>query len=171
MTQSEKAMAEVNKINAEAQRINLEYSPEMMQYKQQAEAVKIAGDVEKSRIGLETEKIKAEVAKVKAMSDIEVEREKARASIESPRSLADTVPPVILVDNNGSVGEVIRPTIAAMTNFLSDATSAFDNIANTQTRMTEQMQDIVENINKPKNAKVVIRKNADGSYVGEKTED
>ena len=171
LTQSEKAMAEVNKINAEAQRINLEYSPEMMQYKQQAEAVKIAGDVEKSRIGLETEKIKAEVARVKAMSDIEVEREKSRAVIESPRPVAETVPPVILFDNNGSVGEVIRPTIAAMTNFLNDATTAFDNISNTQNRMTEQMQGIVENINKPKNAKVVIRKNADGSYVGEKTGD
>lgn len=171
VTQSEKAMAEVNKINAEAQRITLEYSPEMMQYKQQAEAVKIAGDVEKSRIGLETEKIKAEVARVKAMSEIEVEREKSRAVIETPRPVAETSPPVILVDSNGSVGEVIRPTIAAMTSFLNDATTAFDSISSNQSRMTEQMQGIVESINKPKNAKVVIKKRPDGSYVGEKTED
>ena len=105
------------------------------------------------------------------MSDIEVEREKSRAVIESPRPVAETSPPVILVDSNGSVGEVIRPTIAAMTNFLSDATSAFDSISSTQSRMTEQMQDIVQSINKPKNAKVVIKKRPDGSYVGEKTED
>jgi hypothetical protein len=172
MTQSEKAMAEVNKINAEAQKIALEYSPEMIQMQQQAEAAKIAAEVERDQIKLETERLKAQVAEIQAMANIEVEREKSRAVIQAPQPAApvQTQAPMILVDANGSIGDIVAPTLSAMTNFVSDATAAFDSIAGQQVALTESIKGIAEKLDKPSKSTVVIKKRPDGSYIGEKTE-
>jgi hypothetical protein len=171
MTQSEKAMAEVEKIRAEAQRIALEYNPEMIQYQQQAETAKMAAEVEKDRIRLETERLKARVAEIKALADLEIEREKAKAAIEAPRVETREMPaPVVVVDNAGNTSQFVKQSVDQMNMFLNEASSAIDRVSAQQANMTQTLEGVIDTMNKPKTAKVVIKKRADGSYVGEKTE-
>jgi hypothetical protein len=172
MTQAEKAMAEVEKIRAEAQRIALEYNPEMIQYQQQAEAAKMAAEVEKDRIRLETERLKAQVAEIKALADLEIEREKARAAIEAPRSETREIPaPVVLVDNAGNTSQFVKQSVDQMNMFLNEASNAIDRVSAQQANMNQTLENVIDTMNKPKVAKVVIKKRPDGSYVGEKTEE
>jgi hypothetical protein len=172
ITQAEKALAEAEKIKAEAQKIAAEFSPEMIQAKQAGEAAKIDADVEKARLQAETARVNAEVARIKALAEVDMEREKARASIESPRPMRPepSAPPMIVVDNDGGIAKVVKPAIDAMSMALADAGAAIEGLAQSQAAIAAKIDDVDAKASRPRNAKVVVRKAADGSYVGERIE-
>jgi len=173
ITQAQKALAEAEKIKAEAQKIAAEFSPEMIQAKQAGEVAKIDADVEKARLQAETARLNADVARIKALAEVEMEREKARASIESPRPMRaePSAPPMIVVDNDGGIAKVLKPAIDAMSMALADAGAAIEGLAQSQAAISAKIDDVDAKASRPRNAKVVVRKAPDGSYVGERIED
>jgi hypothetical protein len=170
ITQAQKALAEAEKIKAEAQKIAAEFSPEMIQAKQAGEVAKIDADVEKARLQAETARVNAEVARIKAMAEVEMEREKARAVVEAPQRETNSNPPLIVVDQNGGIQKVMAPAIEAMSMALADAGAAIESLAQSQGQMVEKMDANHAQSEKSRKAKVVVRKAADGSYVGERIE-
>jgi F0F1-type ATP synthase membrane subunit b/b' len=154
ITQAQKALAEAEKIKAEAQKIAAEFSPEMIQAKQAGEVAKIDADVEKARLQAETARVNAEVARIKALAGVEMEREKARA----------------VGDNDGGIANVLKPAIDAMSMALADANAAIKGLAQSQAAIAAKIDDVDAKASRPRNAKVVVRKAADGSYVGERIE-
>jgi hypothetical protein len=157
ITQAEKALAEAEKIKAEAQKIAAEFSPEMIQAKQAGEVAKIDADVEKARLQAETARVNAEVARIKAMAEVEMEREKARAVVEAPRKEENEMPSVIVMDNNSEIMKKLAPTLQKMTDALEKAGVAIDGLNESQIEAS-----------KLKNSKVIVRKEPDGSYIGER---
>jgi hypothetical protein len=172
ITQAQKALAEAEKIKAEAQKIAAEFSPEMIQAKQAGEVAKIDADVEKARLQAETARLNADVARIKAMAEVEMEREKTRASIESPRPMRAEpgAPPMIVVDNDGGIAKVLKPAIDAMSMALADAGAAIEGLAQSQAAIAAKIDDVDAKASRPRNAKVVVRKQPDGSYQGERIE-
>ena len=134
---------------------------------------KMAMENEKERMKLEVARLQADVAQVKALSELEGERERTRATIEAPRPtrIETSVPPMVVVDNDGSVAKVIKPTIDAMTMALGEANAAIEGLVLRQGQMIEQLQDVRAQATKKRSAKVVVRKRSDGSYEGERIED
>jgi hypothetical protein len=154
IAQAEKALADAEKIKKEAQKIAAEFSPEMIQAKQAGEAAKIDADVEKARLQAETARVNAEVARIKALAEVDMEREKARA----------------VVDQNGGIQKVMAPAIEAMSMALADAGAAIESLAQSQGQMVEKMDANHAQSEKNRKSKVVVRKAADGSYIGERIE-
>jgi len=113
------------------------------------------------------------VARIKALAEVEMEREKTRASIESPRPMRAEpgAPPMIVVDNDGGIAKVLKPAIDAMSMALADAGAAIEGLAQSQAAISAKIDDVDAKASRPRNAKVVVRKAPDGSYVGERIED
>jgi hypothetical protein len=168
ITQAQKALAEADKIKAEAQKIAAEFSPEMIQAKQAGEVAKIDADVEKARLQAETARLNADVARIKALAEVEMEREKARAVVEAPQRETNSNPPLIVVDQNGGIQKVMAPAIEAMSMALADAGAAIESLAQSQGQMVEKMDANHAQSERSRKSKVVVRKAADGSYVGER---
>jgi hypothetical protein len=154
IAQAEKALADAEKIKTEAQKIAAEFSPEMIQAKQAGEAAKIDADIEKARLQAETARVNAEVARIKALADVEMEREKARAAVESSRPEQQEIAPMIVVEHNGDIMKKLTPSIQRMTEALENAGIVLEGMNQKQTEAAK--------------AKVIVRKGPDGTFIGER---
>jgi hypothetical protein len=173
LSQAQKTLAEVEKIKAEAQKLATEYNPATVQLERDFETQKLVMENERERMKVEIARLQAEVAQVKALSELEGERERTRATIEAPRPtrIETSVPPMVVVDNEGNVAKVVKPTIDAMTMALGEANAAIEGLVLAQEQMIEQLQDVRAQATRRRSAKVVVRKRPDGSYEGERIED
>ena len=155
LSQAQKTLAEVEKIKAEAQKLASEYDPAAVQMERDFEAQKLAMENEKERMKVEIARLQADVAQVKALSELEGERERTRATIEAPQPEA-AIAPIIMVNNDGKTAEVIQPTVDAMSMVIAQTNDVINALRANQDAL--------------KKAKVVVRKAPDGSFIGERQE-
>jgi hypothetical protein len=105
------------------------------------------------------------------MADVEIQRENDRVRREAPQRESNSNPPLIVVDQNGGIQKIMAPAIEAMSMALADAGAAIEILAQSQGQMVEKLDANHAQSEKSRKAKVVVRKAADGSYVGERVED
>ena len=155
LSQAQKTLAEVEKIKAEAQKLATEYDPATVQLERDFETQKLVLENEKERMKVEIARLQADIAQVKALSDLESERERTRATIEAPQAEAP-ISPIIMVSNDGKTAEVIQPTVDAMSLVLAQTHDVINALKANQDAL--------------KRTKLIVRKSPDGSYVGERQE-
>ncbi|CAB4155925.1 Phage P22-like portal protein [uncultured Caudovirales phage] len=171
LSQAEKTLAEVEKIKAEAQKLATEYDPSTVQMERDFEERKMAMENEKERMKLEVARLQSEVAQVKALSELEGERERTRATIEAPRREGGSVAPMIVVDRDGKMADVIQPTVEAMTMALAQTSEALEALSETQSSLLQEMVAMKGAANRPRNTRLKVVKLPDGSYEGMREDD
>jgi len=171
LSQAQKTLAEVEKIKAEAQKLATEYDPATVQLERDFETQKLVMENEKERMKVEIARLQAEVAKVKALSELEGERERTRATIEAPRREGASVAPMVVVDRDGKMADVIQPTVEAMTLALAQTSEALEALSETQSSLLQEMVAMKGAANRPRNTRLKVVKRPDGSYEGERIED
>jgi len=171
LSQAQKTLAEVEKIRAEAQKLATEYDPATVQLERDFEARKLAMENEKERMKVEIARLQADVAQVKALSELEGERERTRATIEAPRRDGASVAPMVVVDRDGKMADVIQPTVEAMTLALAQTSEALEALSETQSALLQEMVGMKGAASKPRNVRLKVVKLADGSYEGMREED
>jgi len=171
LSQAQKTLAEVEKIKAEAQKLATEYDPATVQLERDFETQKLVMENEKERMKVEIARLQAEVAQVKALSELEGERERTRATIEAPRREGASVAPMVVVDRDGKMADVIQPTVEAMTLALAQTSEALEALSETQSSLLQEMVAMKGAANRPRNTRLKVVKRPDGSYEGERIED
>ena len=171
ISQAQKTLAEIDKIKAEAQKLATEYDPATVQMERDFEERKMAMENEKERMKVEIARLQAEVAQVKALSELEGERERARATIEAPRRDGASVAPMVVVDRDGKMADVIQPTGEAMTMALAQTSEALEALSETQSVLLQEMVGMKGAAGKPRNVRLKVVKLPDGSYEGMREED
>ena len=171
LSQAQKTLAEVEKIKAEAMKLANEYDPATVQLERDFEAQKMAMDNEKERMKVEVARLQSEVAQVKALAELEGERERTRATIEAPRREGGSVAPMIVVDRDGKMADVIQPTVEAMTMALAQTSEALEALSETQSVLLQEMVAMKGAAGRPRNTRLKVVKLPDGSYEGMREED
>jgi hypothetical protein len=171
LSEAQKTLAEVEKIKAEAQKLATEYDPATVQLERDFETQKLVMENEKERMKVEIARLQADVAKVKALSELEGERERTRATIEAPRRESASVAPMVVVDRDGKMADVIQPTVEAMTLALAQTSEALETLSETQSSLLQEMVAMKGVANRPRNTRLKVVKLPDGSYEGERIED
>lgn len=171
LSQAQKTLAEVEKIKAEAMKLANEYDPATVQLERDFQAQKMAMENEKERMKVEVARLQSEVAQVKALSELEGERERTRATIEAPRREGGSVAPMIVVDRDGKMADVIQPTVEAMTMALAQTSEALEALSETQSVLLQEMVGMKGAAGKPRNVRLKVVKLPDGSYEGMREED
>jgi hypothetical protein len=153
LSQAQKTLAEVEKIKAEAQKLATEYDPATVQLERDFETQKLIMENEKERMKVEIARMQAEVAQVKALSELEGERERTRATIEAPRPESPAAAPIVLVDRD------------------EEMTDALEAMTETQSALLKEVLSIKGATNKPRKMRLKLLKLSDGSYEGMREED
>ena len=171
LSQAQKTLAEIDKIKAEAQKLATEYDPATVQMERDFEERKMAMENERERMKVEIARLQADVAQVKALSELEGERERTRATIEAPRREGASVAPMVVVDRDGKMADVIQPTVEAMTMALAQTSEALEALSETQSVLLQEMVGMKGAAGRPRNVRLKVVKLPDGSYEGMRQED
>ena len=171
LSQAQKTLAEIDKIKAEAQKLATEYDPATVQMERDFEERKMAMENERERMKVEIARLQADVAQVKALSELEGERERTRATIDAPRRESASVAPMVVVDRDGKMADVIQPTVEAMTMALAQTSEALEALSETQSVLLQEMVGMKGAAGKPRNVRLKVVKLPDGSYEGMRQED